>query len=400
MGKIKASLQEQRFIGNRLRLTCSVKADWGLPDELFFDIVSDQAVAPPAGMNHFALALLVPAMRAGNDLEIEGAVSARLLQSLNGELQVALATFKKSLSRISVSASTILPEMESSRALNRGCATGFSAGVDSFATISLYGFEGSRRIKCLSLFNVGAFGQAGAVGVSEVFEKGGLQLREFAKNVGCEWVLVDSNLDAFYSKGLNFPSTHTIRNASAALLLESMVDEYLYSSAVPYNEIAIKPSPYIATMDPIILPLMEAESLRFRSSGAHLSRFEKTEIVSRNDMSFSWLNVCVAPAADRMSMGRNCSRCWKCNRTLVSLDLIGALEKYDRVFDLEYYRQNKRSAVRSVALRALKGSEIDREIVEHVKRSGYPLPSKAELLVVKTFSRLRRLVEKKLRRAA
>ncbi|MCE8471320.1 hypothetical protein LZ189_20120, partial [Rhodovulum sulfidophilum] len=96
----------------------------------------------------------------------------------------------------------------------------------------------------------------------------------------------------------------------------------------------------------------------------------------------------------------NCSRCWKCNRTLVSLDLIGALEKYDRVFDLEYYRQNKRSAVRSAALRALKGSKIDREIVEHVKRSGYPLPSKAELLVVKTFARLRRLVEKKLRRAA
>jgi hypothetical protein len=65
-----------------------------------------------------------------------------------------------------------------------------------------------------------------------------------------------------------------------------------------------------------------------------MTRVEKTELVSAYEPSYRHLNVCVDPDYE----GSNCSVCFKCRRTLLTLEMLGVVDKYSRVFDLKKYR--------------------------------------------------------------
>ena len=66
--------------------------------------------------------------------------------------------------------------------------------------------------------------------------------------------------------------------------------------------------------------------------------FNKTILVSRIQESKECLDVCVKP--ERAIEGYiNCSLCWKCLRSLITLDIIGQAQEYKHVFNLEaFYR--------------------------------------------------------------
>ena len=54
------------------------------------------------------------------------------------------------------------------------------------------------------------------------------------------------------------------------------------------------------------------------------------------------LDVCVANPDKRLALEKlNCSRCWKCTRTLLTLEALGRLDAFEKVFDLPYYRTHR-----------------------------------------------------------
>lgn len=170
----------------------------------------------------------------------------------------------------------------------------------------------------VACFQVGAFGQNGDPGLSDRHTTAVERVKDFAATAGLGWFSVETNLDDFYHPTLPFQKTHTLRNAAAALLLQGDVDEYLYSSAYRLSDIHVAPGNGIAIMDPIILPILETECMGFQSSGDSFSQFAKTELVARNPLSYPRLDVCVAPAKERLAVNmRNCSHCSKCYRTML-----------------------------------------------------------------------------------
>ena len=358
-------------------LRCRIRSE-GLPDNLAFQ-VSGEADPDASEPNWAAVALLYPAMLLGRDLELEADVSGRLLHALQNEIQDVLILNNPVLRRVRVRAGVSrLRRMPIASA-----ATGFSAGVDSFATLTMYGnAPWPLTLSHLTVFNVGALGHA--EGVGSAFRWAAERLRGFAGEAGLHPLEVDSNLDSLFhaatasGKHASFKQSHTLRNAAAALTLQNAVGTYVYSSAVPYGQLSMSPNDSIAFVDPVLLPLLSTETLRFMSGAAGLSRVEKTKLIARNRQAQAMLDVCVAPPRIRDGLDKpNCSMCWKCVRTQVTLEALGCLEKFDKVFYLDRYRKDRESLLRRIVERAASGEELDREALALAAQAGIAIPRRS-----------------------
>ena len=77
---------------------------------------------------------------------------------------------------------------------------------------------------------------------------------------------------------------------------------------------------------PLINPNYSSSDMRIRHEGIHLSRYEKTKIISDWDLALQHLRVCNKTEyyqADTL----NCGKCEKCVRTMLSLLALGVLKK-------------------------------------------------------------------------
>jgi len=304
------------------------------PDELCFSVSSDYEDFIADGLDCALVALILPAMKSQSRIILNGPVSEKLLLSCRGNLQhiVKLVLgyepvpiiFKDGFTR----------DVRSQSSLT---ATGFSGGVDSYSILRDFNFRddrASRSVDFLIFSNVGANGKTSE---RSLFEKRLRDSSRAAQAVGLPLLVVESNLDDFYSiyPDLHFFKTHSFRNASVAHLLSNSISVYLYAAARTYSEVKVEPSESIGKVDPITLPMLSGESIDIRSEGARYSRSEKIESLLDYEVVQENLFVCV----DHKHADGNCSVCQKCVRTLLVIDMLGCVDKFSRVFDLErYYR--------------------------------------------------------------
>jgi hypothetical protein len=287
-------------------------------------LLSDAADAAVVG-------LLLPAMAAGEDMHIDGVVSARLFQNLP-ELQRLLKQIIPTLREVQLHAAAVHHGQPHPTA---GVATGFSGGVDSFCTMADYFYDhppGPGRITHLLFNNVGSHEAGG----ESLFRRRYHRLLPVASRMGLPLLVVNSNLDTFYGRRLSFQQTHTLRNASVALLLQRGLSSWLYASSIPDQNAFVGPAPDLAYSDSMTLPLLSTETLHTAVAGGCYSRVEKTQRIADVQDSFDSLDVCVSPF--HAGTPTNCSACFKCLRTLATLEIGGFLDRYARVFDLARYR--------------------------------------------------------------
>lgn len=276
------------------------------------------------------LALIIPAMALGEDIYVEGCVSDRLYYNLQNSYQQILQIIIPSLKRIRIYPSNINSQNE--RKLGKGVAAGFSAGIDSFCVLHDYYYSGvplNLRLTHLLFNNVGSHGRGikGRLLFRERYEK----VKPVADLIGLPLIEVDTNMDDFY-KDFTFQQTHTVRNASVALLLQNGIGRYFYASGLDYKNIGIFKAHDLAYSDLITLPLLSTDAIDITSVGSQYSRVEKTLKVATIKDSYTTLDICA-----RGHKAGNCSTCWKCKRTLLTLEIAGLLTKYEHSFDIEAY---------------------------------------------------------------
>lgn len=297
------------------RYTCRVTG-LGEASELTFQVKSTTGHPRPSlSANWAALALLIPAMRAGKDLQIDGGIAPLLLHFLRSDLQSLLINFDPGLQRIGVEADISGPDDRRDGRVRVG--TGFSAGIDSFSALRTFrqsGMGSAIDVTDLMTFHVGAFGEKSGNGPRRMFASAADRTLQYARDFNVEAHSVGSNLTSFYAgvPGLDFIRTHTLRNAAAASLFERELDYYLYASTFSYDELDMKAKYDMAHIDPVLLSLVPCSGLRFVSSGAGSNRIRKTQLLGDDGSAQELLDVCVEHASKRtasVGAGRNCSRC-------------------------------------------------------------------------------------------
>ena len=313
--------------GSDGRLTLRVAArGFPGPTSLWFSVPLEAAGLVSPRVDAALVALLMPAMAAGRDIFVEGPVTDELVWSLRGEVQEVVRRVRPELSRVNIDVRHPVPPEDGAT----GVATGYSAGVDSYATLARHHFAtdvpDSLRLTHLLYNNVGSHGH-GDDGLA-LYRKRLELVRPSALSTGLPLIDVNSNIDEFHlAVRMAFQPSHTMRNAAVAHLLSAGVRYYLYASSMPYERVAVAPRFDVSFADPILLPLLSTSSLTLRSSGSDMGRATKVALIAEVPHTYAHLDVCV-----RSTDGTNCAECPKCQRTMLTLELLGVFDRYRAVF--------------------------------------------------------------------
>ncbi|KKH18142.1 hypothetical protein DU48_14445 [Methanosarcina mazei] len=310
----------------------------------------------------FLVAMLLYAMKRGEDIHILAPISERLYYTLTKHFVEIIANMFPDYHRIQIIGDVTFEPIENAG----GVGTGFSCGIDSFCTVVEHTDEScppDHKLTHLTFFNVGASGDYGGDHARDLFHQRIEAVRPCADELQLPLVTLDSNINEIL--GMNFVQTHTYRNVAAALALQKLFKTYYYSSGYSLQQFELNYSDS-SHYDTYVLDMLSNNTIKFFSSGEIYSRVEKTDIVSKNPLSYKYLNVCVVAE-------KNCSRCYKCQRTLVTLDLLGKLDLYNKVFDLNDYRMH-RSKYFALVLSERKNDALKQEIYDAIKRDNFSIP--------------------------
>ncbi len=258
--------------------------------------------------------------------------------------------------------------------------TGISLGVDSFTTIHEYKEECLlEEYKLTHLVHLKTGAHHGQLGYydqqteDKLFLAENTKVKEFCRKHNYKLIVVESNLHAVICTefGYGFDTTHTFRNLGCILLLQNLFSKYYYASAYNLDDFSINLSSTCGLYEKWLIPYISNESLEFYSANTNMSRFQKTRFISNFEDTYDNLHVCWHGT-------NNCGQCKKCVRTLVALDVLGALEKYSKSFNLEHYYNNRESLIAEVVL-LRKTDSFYMEIYKMMLESNFKMPSKTVL---------------------
>lgn len=353
---------------------------WFSLDEKYDNLISDKSDAA-------LIALLIPAMQVGEDIHIDGKISKRLFYNLSRPIQKILQLIIPSLRRIKIYATEISEETLIS---NKYVATGFSGGVDSFSVLADHFYNNNPNYEVTHLL----FNRVGSnhSGGEELFQKRFEHLLPLTKKIGLPFIRVNSNLHDFYSKEIGFKQTHTFRNTSAAMVLQSGIGHFMYASGYSYPQLYVGKSEAIAKCDPLIMPLLSTEGVNIISVGSEYSRVEKTMSLVEIKDTYDTLNVCVN--AQHKGKYINCSKCFKCLRTLATLDIAEKLHLYDSSFDISLYKKLRKNYFAKIYHSE---NVLDREVINLAKNQDFPIPLSSRANSIRHLSMMnypRRILKK------
>jgi len=342
----------------------------GLTQQLWYSVPHRyEEYLLPGRVDSFVLGLLLPAMRDGEDIHADGLMSEKLFFNLTRHYSRLLSIAAPALRPV-----RLLPGQLEGRAPapGPGVAVGFSAGVDSFSALAdhfLGPVPDGFRVTHLFFDNVGSHG----IGGRRLFEERYARILALADELSLPVVKVDSNLDEVMA-GFDHEFDHGIRNMSAALILQRLFRRYLYASTHRFEDCNVRGARWMSILDPAVLHLLSTEATECVSVGCQYSRVEKTARIAELPITWRHLDVCIA---ERVG---NCSRCWKCCRTMLTLEMLGKLELYRGVFDLDIWKRNRVDFMGRVLARDF---PLAREIVESAPRYRWRFPVRSRLLAVR-----------------
>lgn len=390
IGKIKKLIEDES-----VRLQCTVSYQ-GAERVLWYSFDKNmECYLITEKYDGFLLAVLLLAMAKNEDIHIQGKISETLFYNLTQYYMDIVKSMHVGFNKIRITTEGFSNGDEYE--CEGDTLTGFSGGIDSFCTIHDHrqnNVPEAFKIKKLLFNNVGANGCVDEEKSRALFLKRYKNVKKYSQEAQIDVIKIDSNLSQVLA--MDFQKTHVIRNISCVMLMQKLIAKYYYSSGYEYKDCYVGKSNDMACMDPFSIHLLSTESTQSISTGCQHSRVEKTRRVAQVAFSANHLKVCVS---DYGKSDKNCSKCWKCSRTLITLDIMGKLNQYEPVFDLQQWQSVKKWYVGGVVLNFRNRKEpLLREIRKLAADEGYKFSTRdyvisivACLLPLKIFQRLTKL---------
>lgn len=358
---------------------------------LTYRISGDEIDSVPLLCDTVIVSFLVYAVKFGLSFYSEYPVSERLYYNLTKHVIPQMSISKRTQNNIiQINAPLTAEEYH-----GRWVGTGISLGIDSFATIheykedcSLNKYELTHLVHLKTGAHHGQLGYYDQQKEDELFLAENKKVKEFCAEQGYKLIVIESNLYMVTSTefGYGFDTTHTFRNLGCILLLQNMFYKYYYASTYNLNEFELNLDADTAHYEKWVIPYISNENLEFYSANTNMTRIQKTQYISRFHDTYDNLHVCWYAI-------QNCGRCKKCIRTLVTMDVLGVLDKYANSFNLDHYYQDRELLISEVILLRTFDSHY-MEIYKFMLEQNFPMPSifviaKAAVGII--LSRIKRL---------
>jgi hypothetical protein len=154
--------------------------------------------------------------------------------------------------------------------------------------------------------------------------------KEVAESEHLSFVYVKSNLDADFYRGA-YGHTGVYRNCAMTLALQGLFSIY-YCSSGGSNRFEFNLTEGSQRYEIVLCNCFSTEGLQFMLSD-HATRLEKMMSIADYPIAQKYLDVCFC--------FNSCGRCSKCKRTMLSLDILGRLDKFSAVFDVEDFKKRR-----------------------------------------------------------
>ena len=304
-------------------------------------------------LDAFVLPMLLCAIKYKEDIEVDGFISEKLYYNIKNNIIYTLSIPFHSEKLIEVRCKGTKVMKYTPTAVGCGCSLGvdsFSAMLRHFSPECPEGF----KITHLTNFNVGAYGNDFEKG-HESYLKTLESVREFSEKEGFPLVMIESNMGLFF-KEQTFNWSGPVRTMSTALSMQKLFHRYYYASG--HNNADFEITDIMGHFASLVIPMFSTENIEFIVADQDRSRVEKTIAIADNPLTQKYLHVCLREIRAnnqgkeylRNIKFRNCTRCDKCWRTLITLDILGLTEKYKNIFDVEYFNSIKDSIIEDIVM--------------------------------------------------
>ncbi|MFH1047795.1 MAG: hypothetical protein V1738_05830 [Patescibacteria group bacterium] len=310
---------QKEIRGDRVRLSALVEVESRpkMTDQLWFELPAEYAEHLTVQANPFASMLLLPAMRLGERLRVSGDVSPLLAKNLERYQRLFLEWFPHIFRPVQVEFERLTVE-DLPTAAERFVASTFSGGVDSFHTM-------------LSILS----GQVGAVpdykyliiihgfdiwlNDTATFSAAERRYSRLAEQLGLRLLPVTTNYRELLAvRDVDWELAHGAVLGGIGQLMSPLLSKFY----IPSSHEDDKRLPWGSHPDAD--PLLSSENLTIIHHAPTVPRIEKTSLVAESPYAHDNLRVCWDNAAGV----NNCCRCSKCLRTMLTLDILGQLEKF------------------------------------------------------------------------
>lgn len=269
----------------------------------------------PESADPFFPAILIPAMLFDPSLEVHGPLSPKLFDNQRVIQDIFLAWHPSKFKKVKVEAK-VLQARDPGRIC--GNATFFSLGVDSMYSMLKYlprneppkGKALTHLIYMKGLeLPLSAYSKGQDKGVIEAVQRVGqhYELSTIVGETNIRDIFPLSWEDHYSGPGL----------AATALSLSGGFKNIFIPSTTSYAIFFLLPS------SPLIDNLWSLENTNVYHDGAEKERAGKiADLIAHDEFALSSLRVCVS----NDGAGYNCGKCWKCIRTMITLDILGKLK--------------------------------------------------------------------------
>ena len=322
----------------------------------------------------FIIGLIYFAMVAGVDISSAVPMTKSLYDKITEVLIPTMCNEKTGYPEISVRCEC-LPEIEHTASF---VGTGASGGVDSFTEIQLgtrNDIDKESRLTHLCYFNVGALNFSGYLkpytleswndGANDEFAKRSDIAQKIANDYNLGLVCVNSNIPDLYQGAHAF--SHTFRTCSVILATQKMWSKYYFASAGFSSK--FEPSLQVTSgcYDDFTLECLSYEKITIGVNQSDLSRLEKTKLLANNSSAQNLLNVCSYEVY-------NCGKCDKCIRTMLTLDILGALDDFSQAFQYQSFYNKRKWKYWGMVRFSDEKNDYMYEIKKYVKDQKIPYP--------------------------
>lgn len=344
------------------RLICDVecgfskeKSVWFTVDKKYRDWLSADVY------DAFLMAMLYPAMYYKEDIEIDGAVSRKLLVNVNHFIQAARNAFdsESHIVNVKVKEYAIAEKLQETHV-----GVGFGAGIDSFCSLDDHFFhpiDDENKIDTLCFILVDNYGDPldeTSVQRAHSFYK---STEDVADELGINACFVDAT-SKYKFNPIPYGAISSVKEActcldgfwgriASALALQKGLRKFIISSSSSYRDSLYYHNQMYSKgvlwqdewCEGFMLPLCSPVGLDIVSDGAQYpSKNEKLEKVIRLPIVRKHLRACTGGFGTGEGEG-DCGHCKKCTRMMLILDIMGELEKWEGHFPIAWYKRRRRT---------------------------------------------------------
>ncbi len=305
----------------------------------------------------FLAAVLLPCMKTGENIYVDGAVSEQFLANTN-DIMKLLVKWQVGLTRIKIRAK----ETNVDTFKPRYTGSFFTAGVDSFYTYLRNKDKKTTKVSHLVIVH----GFDVPLSNKPFYNKVKATVEKVAQEEKINAISLETNLGEIIEKRLVWDFAHGGALAAIALILRKQMKNMLIPGAVRNDQLF----PY--GTHPELDVLWSTETLNVKSDGGEHDRMGKvTSLVSKSPLALKYLRVCTQNLEGKY----NCSRCYKCLMTMMYLVGSNTLSKsktfekkinIDAVRRMYYDYKLKYNIQGEQALALLKRKKINPELQEAI----------------------------------